>query len=371
MNINKNHLYYWLAYAAFFGVLDYVNYGPNFNIVRTLWILFIDVFLFYALFFGLVHFKKKPVLDLAKSIGIFAASFALLLGFNYIKEWLAKHDGVRLYASNAAYIIDCINMYIKVAFFAIGYYWLARYGTQPKGLTALGGEQAHASLAEAQLALRNAESAAHRAQAQQNVLELENNFLRAQINPHFLYNTLNLFYAQALSSNKNLADGLLTLADIMRYSLETTQGGHLVPLQMEVEHLRRVIAIHQLRFGNSLHIQFTAEGPLGEVKVAPLIFITLLENALKHGAVNASDEAMVLQLLVDDNCIYFSIRNKISEGFKSDGYGVELDNVKKRLAAVYGDQHSFTIEAQGGFYLVEMMVVHTAVMDDNETGVEN
>lgn len=371
MNINKNHLYYWLAYGAFFGVLGYVNDGPSFTMVRTLGALFIDIFLFYSVLFGLEQFKKKTAFNLANSIAVFFASFALLLGFNYLKEWLADRDGVIIYTASPAYLIDCVNRYMRVAFFAIGYYWLAHYGTQQKALTVLNSEQTHTALAEAQLALRHAESAARRAQAQQNILELENNFLRAQINPHFLYNTLNLFYAQALPSNKNLADGLLTLADIMRYSLETIQGGHLVPLQMEVEQLRRVIGIHQLRFGNSLHIQFTAEGPLGEVKVAPLIFITLLENVLKHGPINASEEAIVLQLLVDDGRIYFTIRYKISEVFKADSYAVELSHIKKRLAAVYGNQHSFTIDEQGGFNLVEMMVVHTAVIEESEAVVEN
>jgi hypothetical protein len=204
---------------------------------------------------------------------------------------------------------------------------------------------------------------AHHAQLQQNLLELENNFLRAQINPHFLYNTLNVFYAKALPTNKDLANGLLTLADIMRYSLETTQGGHLVPLQMEVEHLKRVIGLHQLRFGERLRIQFTAEGPFGEIKVAPLIFITLLENALKHGEVDTSDEPIVLWLAVDAHRIYFTIRNKKSEGLKAQSHGLGLDNIKKRLQAVYGRRHDFDIEEKEGYYHVAMAVEHTGVVD--------
>jgi two-component system, LytTR family, sensor kinase len=354
MNISKNHLYYWLAYAAFFLVFGYISQGPNFSIVGELWVLFIDVFIFYAFLFGLVNFKRRPLVKFAKSVGVFALSLGFVFLFNYIRELWAGAYGVRLYVAKAAYVWECLYLYMQFAFYATGYYYLNRYGAQQQALK----EQKATELATTQSALGKAELTAHKAELQQSMLALENNFLRAQINPHFLYNTFNLFYAQALPSNKDLANGLLTLADIMRYSLETIQAGQLVPLQMEVEHLRRVIGIHQLRFGNRLGIQFEAEGSFGEIKVAPLIFITLLEHALKNGDLDSPDEQIVLRLTIDDQYIYFTIRNKKSEDYKAQDHGVAFDSVKKRLQAVYGEHYKFEVHEKGGYCQVEMRVAY-------------
>ena len=196
------------------------------------------------------------------------------------------------------------------------------------------------------------------AQLRQNILELENNFLRAQINPHFLYNTLNVFYAQAQPLSEALSNSILTLAKIMRYSLETTQGGHLVPLEMEVAHLRRVISIHQLRFDNQLQINFTVEEPLGEVKIVPLIFITLLENALKHGEASDPDSPIALWLAADTSRIYFTIRNKIGNQSRDRSLGIGMENIKKRLQAVYGERHQFDVENKDGIYQVVLVIEH-------------
>lgn len=215
-------------------------------------------------------------------------------------------------------------------------------------------EQATQDIAAAKLVAQNA-------QLQQNMLEMENNFLRAQINPHFLYNTLNLFYTKALPADKDLAIGILTLADIMRYSLETTHGGQLVSLQMEVEHLGRVISMHQLRFGNRFHVQLTTKGNFEGIQVAPLIFITLLENALKHGDAEDPDEPIVLWLAADATNIYFTIRNKKADATNVHSHGIGLENVRNRLHNVYGSHYQLGIDKTETVYSVVLTIKHAAI----------
>ncbi|HAD14804.1 MAG TPA: hypothetical protein DCF33_20445, partial [Saprospirales bacterium] len=126
-------------------------------------------------------------------------------------------------------------------------------------------------------------------QEQKLQLEMEKsqanfNFLKAQINPHFLHNTLNFLYAKSLPYSEELSEGILTLSDIMRYALDeqTRQDGKAL-LADEVEHVNNVIKINQLRFENQLQVHFTVQGSLEGLRIAPFVLITLVENAFKHG----------------------------------------------------------------------------------------
>jgi len=353
MNVNKYHIYFWVSFFAFFMLLDYIQYREYFNLARQLYMPLVDLSTFYSFLFAMVKFKKKSTGDLVISISRFFLSFSLIVLLNYFRFKLAEYYGKNPLASFGTLLNDTIYIYTSTAFYSLGYYYLNRYNTKQKELRQLAEQQAFNELAKAQLVASNA-------QLRQDLLEVENNFLRAQVNPHFLYNTLNLFYARILPVNKDLANGVLTLADIMRYSLEATESSQLVPLQMEVAQLRRVIDIHQLRFGNRLNITFAAEGEYQVVSVVPLIFITLLENALKHGELNDPDNPVRVRLFADDTRIYFTIQNKKSTDPPEHSHGIGLDNIKKRLNNVYGKHYNFVIEETAKHYHVTLTIEHNA-----------
>jgi two-component system, LytTR family, sensor kinase len=361
MNINKYHLYFWIAFFAFFMLLEYIQYREYFNLVRQLYIIIIDLSIFYSFLYALLHFKRDSTWAWVKSIALFALSFGLVMFLNYWRGKLAEYYGTVLHKSFGELLGDTIYTYSGLAFYSLGYYYLTRYGTKQKELKQLAEEKATQDIAAMQLATNNT-------QLQRDMLQMENNFLRAQINPHFLYNTLNVFYTQTLPLSPKLADSILTLSHIMRYSLETTHEGQLVPLKMEVAHLKRVIAIHQLRFNNQLQIKFTIEGPYAQVQVAPLIFITLLENALKHGVAEDPYNPIELWLAVDTTHIYFTIRNKKSGKARGQSHGIGMDNLKSRLQAVYGDKHQFGIEEKGDEYHVVLAIT---IVDSGELIVDN
>lgn len=366
MNINKYHIYYWLAYSIFFLSIDYPMFGAQFRILRELLVLFVDICLFYSFLFALVNFRKDNVFNFIRSCLLFLFSFALSFCFGYVRESLAKYYGITQYTSTKEFLYDCTTFFVQFAFYATGYYYATRYATKQKELRQLSEAKAAQDLAAAQLA-------AHNAQLRQEVLELEINFLRAQINPHFLYNTLNNFYSEAVTANQpNLAEGLHTLSKIMRYSLETTQGGQLVPLEMEVAQLKRVIAIHQLRFGGKAHISFKADGPLAHAQMAPLVFVTLLENALKHGDANNADSPIALWLSVDAQRIYFTISNKKAAARAiDDSHGIGLRNIEKRLQAVYGNNYQFGIEDKTDSYQVMLVINHAGTANSHQPATKS
>src|SRR5688572_21699304 len=179
-------------------------------------------------------------------------------------------------------------------------------------------------------------------EAQKLQLEVEKseanlNFLKAQINPHFLHNTLNFLYAKSIPYSPELSEGILTLSDIMRYALsEGNAKDGKAPLKDEIEHVRNVIKINQLRFSNKLNVRFDVEGVINGASIIPFVLITLVENAFKHGDLKSNEHPIEIKLKVDNDVIWFFCRNKKKSGPRELSTGIGLDNIKKRLELAYG-----------------------------------
>jgi two-component system LytT family sensor kinase len=179
---------------------------------------------------------------------------------------------------------------------------------------------------------------------EQDRLQSEYAFLRAQINPHFLHNTLNFFYAKSLNCSTELSEGILTLSDIMRYSLESNESENgTVSLAKEVEHLKNVIKINQLRFSNKLHLDFVTKGDISAVRIIPLVLITLVENAFKHGDLTDPQYPVQLSLEVSDDrsTLRFTTYNKRKKGPKELSHGIGIENIRKRLNWTYPQHYTF------------------------------
>lgn len=183
------------------------------------------------------------------------------------------------------------------------------------------------------------------------------NFLKAQINPHFLHNTLNFLYAKALPLSAELSEGILTLSDIMRYALsEGNAKNGKAPLKDEIEHVRNVIKIQQLRFENKLNVNFDVEGVVNGATIIPFVLITLVENAFKHGDMKNTQEPIVLKLKVENGTLYFYCRNRKKKGPKELSTGIGLENIKNRLDLTYGGHYSFRVSDENEFYTTELII---------------
>jgi two-component system, LytTR family, sensor kinase len=183
------------------------------------------------------------------------------------------------------------------------------------------------------------------------------NFLKAQINPHFLHNTLNFLYAKALPLSSELSEGILTLSNIMRYALnEDTSKDGKAPLKDEIEHVRNVIKIQQLRFDNKLNVQMEVDGILNGAMIVPFVLITLVENAFKHGNLKSAENPIIIHVRVNGDNIFFYCRNRKKAGAKELSTGIGLDNIKKRLDLAYGTNYSFNVKDEGEFYTTELNI---------------
>lgn len=182
-------------------------------------------------------------------------------------------------------------------------------------------------------------------------------FLKAQINPHFLHNTLSFLYARSLPCSPEVAEGILTLSHIMRYAL--SEGNAIdgkVPLQDEIEHVRHVIRINQLRFSNKLHVQLEVEGDISGGKIIPFVLITLVENALKHGDMKCAACPILFRVRVEGKKFCFYSHNKKKTGAKELSTGIGLSNIQKRLKLEYGDNCHFQINDEAEFYTTHLTI---------------
>lgn len=180
-------------------------------------------------------------------------------------------------------------------------------------------------------------------------------FLKSQINPHFLYNSLNYIYAMAMPVSDKLANAVLRLSALMRYTLNDNAGG-MVKLVNEIEYLESYIELFRMRFEPGFYVTFTKEGVEESQHIAALLLIPFLENAFKHGIVNDPATPVRLYLKVIDDQLFFEISNQISHSQKDHSSGIGLVNIQRRLDLIYPDNHHLTMDNRNDQYKVTLTI---------------
>ncbi len=172
-------------------------------------------------------------------------------------------------------------------------------------------------------------------------LQSELRFLRSQVNPHFLFNTLNSLYALTLKKSDRAPETVLKLSDMMRYMLYESNA-RLVPLAKEVDYVKNYLDLEQLRHGADADIRFDIDGEITDQQIAPMLFITFVENAFKHGLAKVLEGGFVhIVLLIEGEEIRFHIENAKPSVAYDDGKpgGIGLLNVQRRLDLLYDQRY--------------------------------
>lgn len=185
--------------------------------------------------------------------------------------------------------------------------------------------------------------------AEKSLMEANLAFLKNQINPHFLFNSLNFLYSQVHKHSEEAAKGILILSDIMRYALQEEDNGKAM-LETEVQHLHNYIAINQLRFSNRLQIKFAVVGNLQFRMILPLILITFVENCLKHGELSDPNDPLLITITIVDNHLTFYTHNRKRNGPKEKSMGIGLQNTRRRLDMMYQDRYTLWINDAQNYY---------------------
>ncbi len=188
-------------------------------------------------------------------------------------------------------------------------------------------------------------------------LQAEVNFLRSQVNPHFLFNSLNNLYALTLKKSDRAPDMVLKLADMMEYMLYDSDEVR-VPLEKEVDYLKNYLDLEKLRCREDSDISLEVQGEMNGLEMAPHLLLPLVENAVKHGVGKQARQARLHgTLTVDRSVVQFTVENSKPPALSSAGKGgIGLTNLRKRLELLYPGAHSLRIDDQPSLFRVTLEI---------------
>ncbi len=169
--------------------------------------------------------------------------------------------------------------------------------------------------------------------------------LKAQINPHFLFNTLNGIYGLALTNSNKTADSISKLASMMRYVLTETTAEK-VPLINEIKYISDYIAFQKLRLTKKTKVNFTIEGTFLDQEISPILFISFIENAFKYGVSNEVESTIKIHIVTENNAISLTVKNdqlNTNTNNNEESCGIGLKNTKRRLDLIYENKYSLEI----------------------------
>ena len=185
--------------------------------------------------------------------------------------------------------------------------------------------------------------------------ELELNYLKEQVNPHFLFNSLNSIYALSRQQSSETPEVVMQLSELMRYQLESAKKDRVL-LKEELEFIENYLLLEEKRLSKRCTIEFTIDGDVSGLKIAPMLLIPFVENAVKHGAQSTNEQSSITASAIIKNAtLHFQITNsKPQNVVMSKREGMGLENVKRRLKLLYPKSHKLEIEDTEQSYYINL-----------------
>jgi len=181
-------------------------------------------------------------------------------------------------------------------------------------------------------------------QIESEKIKSELSSLKAQLNPHFLFNILNDIYGQAITKSEHTADSIAKLSSMMRYVL-TEAIAEKVALEKEIKYMKSYIDLQKIRLTEKTMVVFEIDGNANAKQIYPLLFISFIENAFKYGVSNETESEITIKFSIDNDSITLLVKNdKMSKGANpTDSSNIGIDNTKRRLDLIFGDNYSLDI----------------------------
>ncbi len=326
MNITHKHLVIWLLYSIF--LLLFFNYYMNIetSIIHLLGFLFSQLFTFYLNYKMLIakYYEKNHFIWFS-----FINFLLLILGafsISYFKEFSMEALQIEETSITNIYYLEVLFAYLMPNIVAIFVAFSVYELKKKKNLEA-----------------KNL-----------SILEAEKSFLIQQINPHFLFNTLNNIYSLTLENNTKGSDAILQLSKILDYSLYQNKEKN-VSLEKEIIYINNYISLFKLKDESIDSISFNYEKSYPKTKIAPMLLLPFIENAFKHGNIMESDGKVTIRIHSDKNTLSFYCSNSYSAVHNVDKTGgIGIQNVRRRLTLLYPNNHSLTIKKTTNEFKVQL-----------------
>ncbi|AZI27002.1 hypothetical protein EA772_17300 [Pedobacter sp. G11] len=321
----KFHIIIWLVFMLYESVIVGLFSGQFGNLINYI--------LFYSLNISMFYVHTHIILEsgLKRKNQIwwklpFLLSLELLvylmiyIGFDYLITDILKYFRPRKIGTTMQYILGPVYRAIYFMFFSTGYYFLLKFLSERKKTEELEHQRLNNMI---------------------QIARSENAFLKAQIQPHLLFNTLDFIYQNARDHSPIAAETILSLSEMMRYSVDSNKDKDFISLGEEINQVENLINLHQLRKHHQLQIRFWYDDYIKKVEIIPLILITLVENIFKHGDLLSQSHPAEIKLYLQNNDLIIETSNQIAKVKEKPGFNSGIKNITKRLAYAYGDQSTF------------------------------
>lgn len=190
-------------------------------------------------------------------------------------------------------------------------------------------------------------------QAQKKIVEL--NLLKAQLNPHFFFNSLNTIYSLSIKKSAKTPEAVLNLADLMRYMLYETNKD-MVRLDQDILYIENYIELQKLRLTPNNHVSVKVQGDAKGIIIPPLLFISFVENAFKYGTSPNRESSISISFIINKDSLTFKVVNDVNPaaGLKLGGTGIGIKNAVERLKLYFPERNIFSTAMEDGKYSVEL-----------------
>jgi len=258
-------------------------------------------------------------------------------------------------AFESIYIIDRVRRWI------VGDKWLfPHYPTSPFAMSLMAGLRGGVTIAGMAAAIKLMKywyvKQARNLELQKENIASQLQLLKAQVHPHFLFNTLNNVYAHAQVGSSTAPVLIAGLSDLLRYMLYECDRP-LVPLEKELKMVQDYVLLERVRYGNKLDVNIQVTGGTKDVHIAPLLLLPFIENCFKHGTSQMLEQPWVtLQIVIEDDWMRMKLLNGKAPGVSTATGGIGIANVIKRLEYTYPGKHQLVINNEEEVFIVNLRI---------------
>ena len=292
---------------------------------------FLNVLTFYAVYFALppMYSSRSKVLGALVTLGLIGIFTFLRFGIS----WLVFNHSVFFRESGMHYSFSWIWNELRLSVISAIYAVLIRFLIRAFEARQLYGELVN----------------------QRQVSELA--LIKAKVNPHFLFNTLNNIYSLVYKKSDEAPEAIMKFSSIMRFVLNEANS-EFIMLDKEIEYMKSYIELQKLRINKPGYVDMQIRGITGGKTIAPMLLIPLVENAFKHGS-KKFEPGVQIRLNIENDSIDFEVKNHLKENQPLEAFqfgALGLDNIRRRLELTYPGKHHFTVRREQGMFIVNLII---------------
>lgn len=330
----KLHIIVWIIFIFYEAIIVGLINGKFGNLPPYILYYTFNIITFYVhahivLAFGFKN-PKQTVWKLPLAVAVeIMCYFLITVILDYIIIFHTDYTGSRKITFDLQYFSAPLYRCVYFMCFSTGYYFLLNYIKERK---------------------KTEELEKQRLNNQIQIARSENAFLKAQIQPHLLFNTLDFIYQNARDASPVAAEAIHSLSEMMRYSVDSNKDREFILLDEEINQVENLINLHQLRKDHSIQLRFWYDDEIRSLKIIPMVLITLVENIFKHGELFKASHPAEVGIKLEDGNLLIETSNLVNEIKDSSGLHSGMENIKKRLEYTYGSNATFSHLTDAGNY---------------------